>query len=504
MEPNDATKKRLTKLFYAIIEGKDNLNQRNMTLFLQAICIQPDPVVCVNKIFASEFGLGALQEVVRMRQTPEFFNVEIPPLLMFLQARELKNLNGGTYLDEIVLKLVDPPFFWDAFRKIFLSQDLNDNAQTCLGWLLHQLCCLPNDVAEPYRTHPDTSTILKYLLSSATQEMRSIGQKLKKVLDTFQSVPAFDTKTGAGPGGRHDNDNEDFRKIVILPTAEELASTEPAFLRPADVLEDPATASTRVAVHLDNQFRLLREDMIYEMREELHVALGKKTGGFHRGLKITGLTVLGIECGADNKRTKWGLVLQCPGDLLQLKRFGKDIKARKDHLENTRSFLKHLSFACIMSGNEIIAFPTIYRDEDRLAKFPPEIVLQFEGPKDTVERALQRFRMDKESVTLIQIDTAIFAYEPILKRLQDTTTLALSPELLLWTRGSPVSLVSECAFPVIQALQRDPNVNLQGLLEMNSPIKLDSSQCKSLLSGLTQRLSLLQGPPGLCLSFFLQ
>ena len=34
----------------------------------------------------------------------------------------------------------------------------------------------------------------------------------------------------------------------------------------------------RVAVHLDNQFRLLREDMLAELRNDLQISLKKKQG----------------------------------------------------------------------------------------------------------------------------------------------------------------------------------------------------------------------------------
>jgi len=142
------------------------------------------------------------------------------------------------------------------------------------------------------------------------------------------------------------------------------------------VLEDPETASDRVAIHLDNQFRLLREDMIYEMREELQIATGKKKG-YHRGTKIQQLEVKDIDCGEEGKRTKWGLIV-VGTDIPQLKE-KKEVKSRKAYLSDHRNVFKHQSLACLIVGKEITAFPTINRDEDRLAKIPSEIVLRFEG-----------------------------------------------------------------------------------------------------------------------------
>ena len=68
------------------------------------------------------------------------------------------------------------------------------------------------------------------------------------------SLTSANADFGQGPGGRHDNDFEDFRAISILPTANEIASTERAFLRPADVLNDHNTKESRISIHLDNQF----------------------------------------------------------------------------------------------------------------------------------------------------------------------------------------------------------------------------------------------------------
>ncbi|OBZ78261.1 NFX1-type zinc finger-containing protein 1 [Grifola frondosa] len=72
-------------------------------------------------------------------------------------------------------------------------------------------------------------------------------------------------------------------------------------LRPSSVLEDPETEDDRVAIYLDNQFRLLREDMIYEMREELQIALGNKKRK-HRGFVVEDLVLLDIFCGPDARR----------------------------------------------------------------------------------------------------------------------------------------------------------------------------------------------------------
>lgn len=89
-------------------------------------------------------------------------------------------------------------------------------------------------------------------------------------------------------------------------------------------------------MYLDNQFRLLREDMIYEMREELQIALGKKKG-VHRGLVVDGLRPLDIFRSSEDKRANlWGIQMECLHDLWIFKKIGQtDKKKRKQLLQDT-------------------------------------------------------------------------------------------------------------------------------------------------------------------------
>ena len=492
----DSTKRK-KRLFDAICSGKASLSGDNALHFLEGFYSGGDVVGCISKVITTDAGLPSLQSAMHAKLSPQFFNNQAASVLTYLQAPELKIMNEGDLLRKVLMKIVDPPFFWDAYRESFLKYELDENSQLSFAWLFLQLCSLPTDNAERYRNIPETQTIVDLLLASPSSAIRTGGQKIEHVLNICTPVAATGNKSGAGPGGRHDNDFADFRKISILPTTNELESVEQAFIQPSDVLEEPETAPNRVAIHLDNQFRLLREDMLYEMREELHVATGKKKG-YHRGTKIFKLNVKGLECGEEKKRTKWGLTVAGETDIPQLKN-KPDVKSRKAYLLDHRNIFKHQSLACLIVGKEVVAFPTINRNEDRLAKVPPEIVLQFEGGESTTN-ALRKLKLG-DDVTLIQIDTALFSYEPILRGLQQTKTLPLSSELLLWKKGDEISFVSDQAMQVVQALRRNPQTDLQPLLLTKNSIRLDNTQAASLISGLEQSISLIQGPPGTCFGF---
>lgn len=96
----------------------------------------------------------------------------------------------------------------------------------------------------------------------------------------------------------------------------------------------------------------------------------------------------------------------------------------------------------------------------------------------------------------MQIQTGIFAYEPILKGLQSLVEFPLADELLYWTSGKLPSQSSNRPTKIIETIEADPSGNLQFLLRTPQKVVLDDSQASSLLTGLKQKVSLIQGPPG--------
>ena len=97
-----------------------------------------------------------------------------------------------------------------------------------------------------------------------------------------------------GPGGRHDNDFVDIHKIAILPSPDELAAKDP-FLRRAVEVHENDTGQANLALYTDNQFRLLREDMLRDLREEIQSAITSKKGR-SRGLCIKHLSIADVLC----------------------------------------------------------------------------------------------------------------------------------------------------------------------------------------------------------------
>jgi len=83
---------------------------------------------------------------------------------------------------------------------------------------------------------------------------------------------------------------------------------------------------------------------------------------------------------------------------------------------DNRNLFKHQSVACLLADRKVVAFPTINRNADLLAEQPPIVTLQLPSEAGTAN-ALLRLKKAK-SISLVQIDTAVFAFAPVLRRLQ--------------------------------------------------------------------------------------
>ena len=480
---------KLSKYFNSVIRGERTLKSlKDGELFIESLCGQSDPATSIEKLLSQPQGLESLQTCMRLDVSPKFCNGKALALFKYLQDPKLKVICAGEFLQRVIKHIVEPPIFWNAFVQSYRDGSLVQDAQQCFGWLLLELISLPYHKCKKYLEVAREPHIQNSLLNSPEFEVRTVGQKIKHVVSNFD--PSSFTNDAAGPGGRHDNDSVNFREISIRPTADELTCVEPPYLPVADTVDSANGDDSCLALYLDHQFRVLREDMLGELREELLIMQGKKKGR-HKGIVVDGFTIFGIDCGS-SKRQPWGLQLQCTSDLRQLSQLKP--KDRRAYLQENRNLLKHQSLACLVLDGEIAAFPTISRDIDLLEKKLPVILLQFMDESSTI-KALLRLKTARQT-RLVQIDTAIFSYEPILKRLQELNQLPLCEELLFWTAGSPVCLAPCPPTSLIETIAANPEQDLQAVLGSPRPIRLDASQRDSLVTGLRQSVSLIQGPPG--------
>ncbi|KAH7890599.1 P-loop containing nucleoside triphosphate hydrolase protein [Phlebopus sp. FC_14] len=485
---------QLKKRFQDIIHGTVKIEPRGARLFLEGVCAHDDAAACLHDIVESSCGLSSIQAAMRFDLSSQFMNGLGSTVLAYLtKAADV----GGDALHSVLLSIIDPPIFWSAFALAFEKGELNDSGQLAFAGTLLHLLSVPDQDVTPYRNLA-TSGIIDKLLGSLSHEVREMGHRLNHVLSMHafgSSFTEFD-----GPGGRHDNDFDNFRDIALLPTTDELLSTRPPFIRSSFFnFEDHDSGETRVEDYLDNTFRLLREDMIHVLREEMQIVLRMKKGK-HRGLRVDRLSMIGVYTGSGDRRTRWGLMLECDDDLRELK--GVEAKNRLTFLtkDNRGSkILRHQSLACLIANNQILSFGTIQRVEELLAKNPPVIVLGLHGEASTA-KTLSHLS-GGEHVQLVQIDTAFFAFEPVLLALKRMRRVPLCEEILFWEKDALPEPAAHQITRIIEPIRSNPSVELKSLLTLAKSVTLDSSQAKAMVEGLGQRVSLIQGPPGTGKSF---
>ncbi|KAF2139493.1 uncharacterized protein K452DRAFT_320165 [Aplosporella prunicola CBS 121167] len=493
---SSARSSRLSKLFYSVTQGYRPFNNAgDAKLFFEAICDRNDHANCIERLVASPKGLECLRFGVRYDLSKDFINGPLANLLCYLSEPAIKQLCNGELLRQILSEMVGPPTMWNAIVQFHRKKALEHKADRAFAWLLLELLMMgeigPHDTGDIAQE----ITNQRSFIDSSSQDIRTIGHRINHILLTQSANDIHDTDYS--PGGRHDNDYADFRKIAIYPTEDELTSTEKPFYRRANAV-DEIDLEHRAAVHLDNQFRLLREDMLAELRHDLQVA-AEKSGKNRRAIRMRGLSLVGVDCGEDKRRLPLCLSVTCKSGLERLTKV--PVSGRKDFLNDkyNRSFLKHGSLGCLIQGDHVTSFATLHRKPDKLSMDPPIVTLQFpEGA--ALEKALLAFKTSKD-LQFMLVDTAMFACEPILKCLQSKKELPLAEELLAPGTEEALRISPLRPDEVIQKVEENEGHCLEEILNIGKSINLDTSQTESLLSGLAQTVSLIQGPPGTGKSF---
>ncbi len=479
---------RLSKYFSLVVQGKKRVaNVADATLYLEAICDQSNPLRCIEKLVTSSDAFESLQSSFRFDVSLKFLNGLAVAFLTYIRDPGVKELCNGQFLRTVILSIVDPPLFWNALVGARDKRLLTESSEHAFAWLLWQLSASPS-CPEHVTKVAKRVTQDRSLLSSPSPELRSIAYKIQNIVNTTSAPSSY--LDDYRPGGRHDNDCENFRDISILPTPDEIASTETPFYRKANELYK-VSPEARPAQHYDNQFRLLREDLLAELRNDLHIARGQKQGRRTADV-LHDLYLEGIDCGIQKRRKCCSLTFLCKKGLPRLRQASK--AERKKHLVDNRNFLKHQSFGCLLHRQEVIGFATIDRNDSLLAEDVPVLVLSFAG-SDSVRRTLAS-SINVQAFDFVVVNTPVFAYEPILQQLQEKTDFPLSDHLLSDSPSLHCMTLNTKLAEAVGRIRATDGQNLQNLLGTSKAISLDDSQLKSLLVGLEHSLSLIQGPPG--------
>ncbi|OTB00030.1 hypothetical protein M426DRAFT_15846 [Hypoxylon sp. CI-4A] len=489
--PNNVTRaERLDLFFYKVLDGKWTIKSiQDAKKFFEAIVNRTDKADCIERLASSKSAQDALHKSLVFDKSIGFINTSVSNLLRFLSDPTLKRVCDGELLNQVIWVIVDPPLFWDSLVGHFKGGRLEKEAVEGFAWLLLQLVLLPPAQSSLFRQTAEELLGDNKIERSSSPIASSLFQKIQALVQHSKPGEHPGHASDFSPGGRHDNDFVNFHDISILPTRAELESTERPFYLQASMAFE-STSINRAFDHLDNQFRLLREDMLAEMREDLKSMRNGNRRPSWKNMVIRGLTLESLDKASMGNDRPCTLVLKSDYDFLAMG--NASTEKRKKELKKTPAFLRHQAFGCLMKDGTLLAFASINRDEDQLSLLPPRISLQVIGSNmlGDVFSALEEGPID-----FLLSSTPIFAYEPILEKLKRKTDIELGQDILIHSENPMESTIQPVA--IINSLESlIGQSDLQQLLQTPKPLNLDSSQIKALVHGLKYQTCQIQGPPG--------
>ena len=495
----DLRSARLKRFFFTIIDGKRRIETSDdARLFLAAVCDQEDRAQCIVTLLSKKHALKAFHKSLCIDLSDKFLNGPGAQCMEYFANEDIRQLNGGQLLRDLLHAILVPPLLWEAFRTAATTHRLSDeglHAFACL--LLELLIVLPptSEMRIDLSIRHAGRSILENnrLLESPVTDLRRLGYKIQEAICSLATSEHQIDHLASKPGGRHDNDFEDFRKIAVFPTTDELLAEQPPFMLPADTVLD-TDPHDRVATHLDNQFRLLREDMLAELREDLKHATTSTHGGRKCSLRLRGLQLSGMEIGTSPRLKPAAIALRCWDGIFRSLPKGEE--ERKKYFIDNKGFIKHGAFGCLMTGKDVVAFATIDRDEDFLAMNPPVILLRVFGHA-AIRTALLTMKTKRpHEIDFVLIDTPFFAYEPVLACLQSMPSLPMAEVILNLADGGADTRSFLGLDALAAEITQREQLDLRTVLNLPRETRLDHSQTLSLVTGLTKPVSLIQGPPG--------
>ncbi|KAJ3939835.1 uncharacterized protein N0V96_009822 [Colletotrichum fioriniae] len=296
---DSARASRLLKVFRDVTKGgKAIYTASEARLFLEAVRTNTSPAACLEIITASEVARNAISNSIRIDSSISFMRAHVIPFIAYLSDPAVKMMYGGQLLHQVLLIIAHPPALWGNLLSAFRESQLTEDELQVFAWLCFELSGLSEITIDTIVE--DITGVLdeKPFREARNHGTRDFVYRIRKVLALRSSSG---DKTLETAGGRHDNDFSNFRDVSIFPTSDEFYSNARPFYRMA---AEVATADQvqRPRVHLDNQFRLLREDMLGELRDDLKSPLALIQGPPGTGKSFVGALAAKILLGDPEKR----------------------------------------------------------------------------------------------------------------------------------------------------------------------------------------------------------
>lgn len=321
------------------------------------------------------------------------------------------------------------------------------------------------------------------------------------------------------PGGRHDNDFLNYRDVRILPTAEELCCPSKSWLPLASgenaFLEDPATQL------LDKSFRLLREDAILSMKSmlvdprrvweaayisNLDTAPNVRNGEVIFHVRLNFQDKRGFDWERSNKILMYNSVVafcvECVPKLMGL-------VVVRDHTTPSKWLNDPTGPRIGVMFPSEVDFKLAMEDVHRNIFMEKHIdALQLRLQTSQGEEAsdlrikMNGLRAKLKTYDMIEVSSSFFTYEPVLKSLQDMYSVPFLKELT--ARQGVANFANRPDYlPEILVMPEDKfslghqcDVGNWSSKEVADYTSLDETQADALFHAFSNRVSLIQGPPG--------
>lgn len=493
---------KLISLFRDYAKGKRRItSSAHARHFFEAsdvFCQLNSPIKYVEVLIAYSDGIKALESSVRVALDPAFLISVTLPSLKNLCDPGVEALGNGQFLKQILLAILVPKTFWATLLDAHNCGTLDDISSEVFAWLCLQVVSGRDTALDEHNS--DVQAIMKgaSLIEHDSHQVRTIAYRIKKTLHVFTPLSAEGIASSAG--GRHDNDFEDFRNIAIYPTTDELMSSQQPFLqRLDDVFDMPV--DKRTLVYRDWLYRLLREDMLAELREDLQVAMGQKNGR-RKPTPLGNLQHVTLPHQEGRRIEPFTLYLTCGTGMNMPKNHSRE--AKKKFLERMEASFRRQPIGALCRGTNIIAFGSLHREMALLQQRLPIVGIKFKEPEGLKKALMALSGPKREELKFYTVDTAMFAFEPILQRLKDMGDLPLENHIVdpkeCEKKYKPPPALQDY-IDKFEKIYKDGETAQLSSKICGKKISLKGAQLKSLIDGLREEVAQIQGPPGTGKSF---
>ena len=506
---------------------------KDAELFLRACLEYADEGELVTRLVSHrENGLATLCDALTAHDDYDygpFLNGSVIPLLKRLGSDNLTRGSLSNALDELLHAL----FMHEQWMKMMVTEMARGTIHEPLavGWMaLRAVSSADEQGTAARKEKPFCNQIIAALEQSGEAACIGVAQRIATVITLTVDPAAAASSSSASasksarssllglsssfPGGRHDNDHPSYRDVRIVPTPQELHCATPFLPCIGDAggnqIETDATL-------LDRQFRLLREELLSELREEFN---GREKVRSFNNCRIvhfnTGRPKPDPDASAaqlqalSGARPKSTMIDRAFAEVTftpppSLVRF-KTVDEKEAWWDKAKRQLGRQSLVCFVHANAVVCFGTV---EDRrpnlLARNPPTIGIAPCSRADA--KAMLWLHMRGTEFSLLQSDASLFACEPILRSLQLMTEVPLAEEIVHANKAArrpvapPAPSHDDPRFlSMLSRIHAGESIS-QIVNSAKAKFDLDTSQSDAIKKGLTHRLSITQGPPGTGKSF---